>query len=270
MSGLVDKVTHAFSSFAFGLLTPLLVHPWTANRKVTRAFVAFMFGRAFGHRYDQIIESFGDAYGAPMDRGIQRAVELRSSAGIRTILDCGTGTGFVSAQVARILPNAAVLATDLLVPMLRQARDRCDAAGIDALHVLGDAFALPVADASVDLVLAQNTMPCFREYARVLRPGGVALYVDSSAGWVTPVIRKIVRGLDLFARVEGEQVGSGFVIVAQAADGHDCAPDSLAAMLRCPLDHSELDRDDDRITCAQGHTFPVEDGFPALLRGRQQ
>jgi len=59
-------------------------------------------------------------------------------------------------------------------------------------------FALPLADESVDLLLAQNTMPCFSEFARVCRPGGIVVYVDNSASWIIGLAKRLVEKHRLF------------------------------------------------------------------------
>jgi ubiquinone/menaquinone biosynthesis C-methylase UbiE len=69
---------------------------------------------------------------------------------------------------------------------------------------------LPLSDESVDLLLAQNTIPCFPEFARVCRPGGVVLYVDSSAGWITGFARRLVEKHHLFDRVTGIRADMAF------------------------------------------------------------
>ena len=40
-------------------------------------------------------------------------------------------------------------------------------------HLKADTFALPLADNSVDLVLAQNTIADFEGFTRICRPGGM-------------------------------------------------------------------------------------------------
>ncbi len=265
----MKRIAHCISmllaSIVFGLLTPFLIVPLFAHRRVTRWFVAFLFGRSYGDRYDEIIESMGASYGATMDGALARAVEIRGDASPPRVLDCGTGTGFVTAQAASVLPGARFVATDLLPNMLHLARQRCEAEGVDVVHVLGDAFALPLADGSVDLVLAQNTMPCFDEFARVLAPGGILLYVDCSAGWVTGLVRKLVQRRGLFERVEGLRIDMGFAVVA--VKGGDAANGDEAAWpaLRCPVDRTPLQPKDDARSCSQGHTFPLKDGFLRLL-----
>ena len=80
----------------------------------------------------------------------------------RVILDLGTGTGHAAAALARRFPGARVLAVDIALPMLQIAgrqlgwRDRFLGGrfGHPFTRLAADARALPLADASVDLVFS--------------------------------------------------------------------------------------------------------------------
>ena len=65
-------------------------------------------------------------------------------------------------------------------------------------HFQADTFAIPVADESVDLLLAQNTIPWFEEFSRVCRPGGMIVYVDTSAGWIADPAKRLVASPKAF------------------------------------------------------------------------
>jgi ubiquinone/menaquinone biosynthesis C-methylase UbiE len=130
------------------------------------------------------------------------------------VADCGTGTGFVTMQAAERFPGATFVAFDLFSGMLSQARNNCQAIASDVFHLQADTFTLPLADGSVELILAQNTIPCFSEFARVCRPGAIVLYVDSSAGWITELARRLVERHRLFESVKGLRVDMGFCILA--------------------------------------------------------
>jgi SAM-dependent methyltransferase len=94
-------------------------------------------------------------------------------------LDVGCGTGALTATVLAESEPAQITGVDPAPGFLAHARDRVD--DPRAAFEVGDARALPVADASVDVVvsgLALNFVPepaqAVAEFARVLRPGGVA------------------------------------------------------------------------------------------------
>lgn len=100
----------------------------------------------------------------------------------RTILDLGCGTGLGSAALLRRFPSAQVLALDLAPGMLRQAR-RHSRWLRRFSRLCADANALPLADASVDLVFSSLMLQwcdapdrVFAEIRRVLRPGGLLLF----------------------------------------------------------------------------------------------
>lgn len=98
----------------------------------------------------------------------------------RTLLDLASGTGDIAAAW-RGLGGGPVIATDINAAMLGRGRDRAIARGIagDIAHVVADAEALPLADATADVVtIAFGLRNCtdkpavLREARRVLRPGG--------------------------------------------------------------------------------------------------
>ncbi len=258
----------------FSVIVPLLFIPIIGNRRVVRLAIAFFFGRLYGKRYDNIIDSFQGRYGLAMDEGLKHAKEIAGD-GITVIADCGTGTGFVTRQAVEQFPDEIFVAFDLLSGMLKQARKNCLEIPNEIFHVQADSFELPLADESVDLVLAQNTMPCFKEYHRVCRPGGITIFVDSSSGWVTNLAKGLLKMHGLFESVKGERVDMGCWILARKA-GSLKAPvqgveggtkqERLVRLLRCPLDKTELVVEEDSLCCAHQHRFPIEDGFPVMLR----
>jgi len=91
------------------------------------------------------------------------------------VLEVAAGTGVLSRALAGALPESQIVATDLAPGMLEQAR----AWGVapNLRYEQADATALPYADASFDLVVAQfgvmflpDKRAGFAEAARVLRP----------------------------------------------------------------------------------------------------
>lgn len=100
----------------------------------------------------------------------------------RRILDAGCGTGHGSRALLRHYRRAGIVALDLAPAMLAQARrQRPWWRRLDA--VCADAAAIPLADAAVDLVFSNLMLQwcnepdvVFREFRRVLRPGGLLLF----------------------------------------------------------------------------------------------
>lgn len=98
------------------------------------------------------------------------------------ILDAGCGTGHGSRALLEHYRGAAVFALDLAPGMLQATRRRRPwLRRLDT--VCGDAAALPLADASVELVFSNLMLQwcndpdrVFAEFRRVLRPGGLVLF----------------------------------------------------------------------------------------------
>lgn len=105
------------------------------------------------------------------------------------VLDLGSGPGRGAAAMRGRWPKARVLAIDLALPMLREARRRerwglLDRSplrrGIDRL--CADARALPLADGSVDVLFSnlclqwiEDLPAVFAGFRRVMRPGGLLM-----------------------------------------------------------------------------------------------
>ena len=98
-----------------------------------------------------------------------------------SILETAAGTGFVTAALAGLLPDAEIVATDLNPAMLDVAAGRT--AGARVRFQAADAQDLPFADASFDALVCQfgvmffpDRQRAYREARRVLRPGGRLLF----------------------------------------------------------------------------------------------
>ena len=104
----------------------------------------------------------------------------------KQMLDVGAGTGYCTLKLHRHFPKAKLFALDMAHNMLTLTRKRmpywsrwrrrCG-------FIVGDAEALPLADASVDMIFSNltlqwcNDLPrVFAEFKRVLAPGGMLLF----------------------------------------------------------------------------------------------
>jgi SAM-dependent methyltransferase len=124
------------------------------------------------------------------DGVIEAAMRERHDWTGRTVLDVGCGNGF---HLPRLAADAAeVIGVEPHPPLVRAARRRIAATGGDVarrVRVLpGTAQALPLADASVDVVHARwayffgpGCEPGLAELSRVTRRGGAAFVVDVDA-----------------------------------------------------------------------------------------
>jgi malonyl-CoA O-methyltransferase len=114
------------------------------------------------------------------DRMLERLDYVRVDS--RLVLDLGAGTGYAIDGLQKRFRKSGVLALDFALRMLLQAqrrgswlnRPRC---------ICADAEALPLADASVDVVFSNATFQwcndihkAFAECLRVLRPGGLLMF----------------------------------------------------------------------------------------------
>jgi ubiquinone/menaquinone biosynthesis C-methylase UbiE len=101
-----------------------------------------------------------------------------------TVLDLGSGTGYLAVQIARRAPGLQVHGIDLSRRMVKIARRH--AKGVDnAQFVFGNAARLPFKDNSIDLVISTGASHhwktprlVFGECYRILRPGGEAWIYD--------------------------------------------------------------------------------------------
>jgi arsenite methyltransferase len=98
-----------------------------------------------------------------------------------TVLDIGCGAGMDLLLAARrVGPQGRAIGVEMTDAMAERARTAARAAGLEQVEVRkGDATALPVPDASVDVVISNgvlNLVPekdkALAEIVRVLRPGG--------------------------------------------------------------------------------------------------
>lgn len=106
------------------------------------------------------------------------------------VLDAGAGTGLGAVALSRRYRRARVVALDIAEPMAARARARGRWRWWRRLHaVCADAEALPLADASVDLIFSNLMLQwlddparAFVEFRRVLKPGGVLLFTSFGPG----------------------------------------------------------------------------------------
>jgi len=100
-----------------------------------------------------------------------------------TVLDLGAGTGYCTSLLERRYAKARFILADIAPCMLATARAGGRRFFSRRSYVCGDASALPLANASIDLIVSSLTLQwcedlgaVFEECARVLRPGGLLLF----------------------------------------------------------------------------------------------
>ncbi|MFT4196927.1 MAG: malonyl-ACP O-methyltransferase BioC [Pseudoxanthomonas sp.] len=161
-------------------------------------------------------------------------------------LDVGCGTAHAAAAMRRRWPKAQVLALDLALPMLREARKQAGWWRPFA-RVCADLRALPLAEGCVDVLFCNlclqwvdDLAAVFAGFRRVLRPGGLLLCSTFGAD-------TLIELRQAFAQADQAPHVSPFADIAGFGDA------LLAAGFRDPV----LDRDPFTLT------YP---DLPALMR----
>jgi SAM-dependent methyltransferase len=124
----------------------------------------------------------------------------------RVAVEVGSGTGAYSGLLARYFETVAAI--DLSMAMLRQAPVG------PAVRIQADGSALPLRDGGAAAMILINAFLFPHEVARVLAPGGVVVWVNSS-GEYTPIYLSVD---DLVAALPGEWTG----VASRAGEGSWC------------------------------------------------
>lgn len=134
--------------------------------------------RAVGYRDEELAAV---PAGANLGLGCGNPTAIAGLRAGETVLDLGSGGGFDAFLAARqVGPQGRVIGVDMTPEMVAKARDNARKAGLPAVEFrLGEIEHLPVADASVDVVISNcvvNLSPekgdVYKEIFRVLKPGG--------------------------------------------------------------------------------------------------
>jgi demethylmenaquinone methyltransferase/2-methoxy-6-polyprenyl-1,4-benzoquinol methylase len=208
-----------------GIVLSMTALPTSAEKP---RFVAAMFGR-IAARYDLMntLMTLGQ------DSRWRRQV-AQSVGSPHAVLDVGTGTAKLAATLRALHPSARVVGVDFSEPMLRASSRAVPLVAADALR-------LPFADASFDAVtsgfLVRNLsdLPAgLREQARVLRPGGSLVILETTPGprnWLRPLARVYFRRVVpvLGAMIAGDADAYTYLPASSAAFDE---PEQLADELR--------------------------------------
>lgn len=144
---------------------------------IDKQAIAGSFGRA-ASRYDRAAQVQWTC--------ARRLAQKVEDPGDAWIADLGCGTGFVSqALLQRGFSNLRTAQLDLAEAMVRTARSKLNTALPGALWTVADAESLPLADASMNLVLSNfalqwcaDSARVLAETHRVLQPGGQLLFTS--------------------------------------------------------------------------------------------
>jgi SAM-dependent methyltransferase len=152
------------------------------------------------------------------------------------VLEVGCGRGGNLWLLHRLLGVRQVVGVDL-VPRAVAFAQR-DNRAEHHLFLAGDAERLPIASASVDVVLNVESSSTyadpeafFRGVARVLRPGGTFLHADLLPTEIVPVVRRVCTDLGLeevhHRDISANVAASSVLRDGRGAFGFDAAPAAL-------------------------------------------
>jgi SAM-dependent methyltransferase len=165
-------------------------------------------------------------------------------------LEIGAGTGYFSLNLLRAGVIGEAVATDISPGMLRKLERSAAELGVSVETAACEAAELPFEDASFDLVFGHAVLhhlpdltAAFREFRRVLRPGGVVAfcgepshYGDRIAAWpkrganaVAPLWRALMRAGPRPSNGNGNGGWSEEDKLEQVVDVHAFTPADLSA-----------------------------------------
>jgi SAM-dependent methyltransferase len=154
------------------------------------------------------------------------------------LVDVGCGPGTLTADLAARVAPGRTRAIDASAAVLDDARTVARERGVAVEFAVGDAQALDLADASVDVVHAHQVLQhlpdpvsALREWARVVRPGGVVAARDADYAAMTwhpadPALDRWLERYEQVARRNGGEPDAGRRLLAWA---HGAGLDRVAS-----------------------------------------
>ncbi len=133
------------------------------------------------------------------------ARQAASEVQVGQALEIGPGPGFISLELAKLLPEIDVVGLDLSETMIEMAEKNAEAYGLAerVRFEKGDAAQMPFEDDSFDLIVSSGSLhhwdkpaKIFNEIHRVLKPGGSALISDLRGDAPQERIEEWARAID--------------------------------------------------------------------------
>jgi SAM-dependent methyltransferase len=206
--------------------------------------------------HDLAAEHYDSKWGIGYDEVGQAQVEgkLRKAlggwlpaSGFSRALEIGAGTGYFSLNLLRAGVIGSAVASDISPGMLRALSASADELGLSVETVACEASSLPFEDDSFDLVFGHAVLHhlpdlagAFREFRRVLRPGGVVAFCGEPSRYGDRISSVPKRGalavaplwralLGASPRVNGNGAGPGEEDrLEQIVDVHAFTPGDLS------------------------------------------
>jgi ubiquinone/menaquinone biosynthesis C-methylase UbiE len=138
-----------------------------------------------------------------LERAIADLVRLipDKRASYDVVVDVGCGSGYSLPKLAQRFAPRELIGLDIDPQMLQAAREEAQRAGIAPRWIEGSSSRMPLPDASADMLFCHQTFhhlveqeEALREFLRVLRPGGVLLFAESTRRYIHSwIIRALFR-----------------------------------------------------------------------------
>ena len=180
--------------------------------------------------YDAVVTKI---LGKP-ERKIAKGIVENIKSG--TILDIGSGTGYLSINIAKMVPNLQVFGIDLSRQMIKIARHH--AKGVNNIEFkFANAAALPFEDDSIDFIIStgslhhwKNPTNVFNECHRVLKQSKEAWIFDGCPDAVKEEATKIKK----------ENGFLGYRISVKIAELHGFFKEEYDSKIRSILDQTKF------------------------------
>ena len=122
-----------------------------------------------------------DGFYTPIAEAIAQHTALSGQNPV--ILDAGCGEGYYAAELQKNFPDARILAVDLAKEAVITAARRHP----ELYALVADLAKLPLQDATVDTIVNVLTPANYREFFRVLKPGGRLIKVIPGADYLAEI-----------------------------------------------------------------------------------
>lgn len=138
-----------------------------------------------------------------LERAVADLVRLipERRASYDLVVDVGCGSGHSLPKLAQRFAPRELIGLDIDPQMLHAARDEAQRAGIAPRLIEGSSSRMPLSDASADMLFCHQTFhhlveqeEALREFLRVLKPGGILLFAESTRRYIHSwIIRALFR-----------------------------------------------------------------------------